>query len=427
MEESSGTGGLEKPRFDDASEEELKQLVEASVPVNTKKATAFWVGVFNDFCKEKEIDLDLKKCSPSELNGVLSRFYRGLRMKNGGTYKRSSYTAARASIARYIMVELGRPLNIFQAPELQDSNRVLNAVLVEHKRLGEPSVSHKTSILDEDEIKIDAYFSDVLTACDPVKLTQFCWYQVTTHFGLRAAEVQTQLKKDDISFQNDGNGTPFVTLSRDFQSKNAQGGLKGREFTTVGRIYDEQQIAALKLLLEKAHPEIDRLFQRARIPVSSQEDVWFMKCPLGHNIMRDMLPRISSAAGLSRRYTNHCLRATVVTKLKKAGLEDRKICRVTGHKNAQSLESYEQSSEKELRGISTILDRPERNQKTFDRQEPQPGEILPGPSREFDLTQRLIHAPQAVFHNVVINIASPDRAAVSGQEPASKKPKLSQD
>ena len=107
MEESSRTGELEKPCFDDESEEELKQLVEASVPVNTKKATAFWIGVFNDFCKEKQIDLDLKKCSPSELNGVLSRFYRGLRMNSGGTYKRSSCTTARASIARYIMVELG--------------------------------------------------------------------------------------------------------------------------------------------------------------------------------------------------------------------------------------------------------------------------------------------------------------------------------
>ena len=102
--------------------------------------------------------------------------------------------------------------------------------------------------------------------------------------------------------------------------------------------------------------------------------------------MRDMLPRISSAAVLSRLYTNHCLRVTVVTKLKKSGLEDRTICRVTGQKNAQSLESYEQSSEKDLRGISTILDKPERNQKPFDRQEPQPEEILPGPSREFNLT-----------------------------------------
>ena len=77
-------------------------------------------------------------------------------MKSRGTYKRTSYTTARASIARFIMMELGRPLNIFQAPELQDSNRVLNAFLFEHKRLGEPSGSHKTAILDEDEIKIDS-------------------------------------------------------------------------------------------------------------------------------------------------------------------------------------------------------------------------------------------------------------------------------
>ena len=63
MEESSRTGELEKPPFEDASEEELKQLVDASVPVNRKKVTTYWIGVFelNDFCKEKRIDLDLKK------------------------------------------------------------------------------------------------------------------------------------------------------------------------------------------------------------------------------------------------------------------------------------------------------------------------------------------------------------------------------
>ena len=42
MGESSWTGELEKPHFEDASKE-LKQLLEASVPVNSEKATAFSV------------------------------------------------------------------------------------------------------------------------------------------------------------------------------------------------------------------------------------------------------------------------------------------------------------------------------------------------------------------------------------------------
>ena len=130
-------------------------------------------------------------------------------------------------------------INVFQTPELQESNRVLNAVLTENKLRGETQTSHKTSVLPEDEAKIGSYFGDVLTAGDPVKLSQFCWYSITTHFGLCAAEVQTQLKKSDISIQTDGDGIPLRTLSRDFQSKNAQGGFKDREFPTEERMYGE--------------------------------------------------------------------------------------------------------------------------------------------------------------------------------------------
>ena len=32
--------------------------------------------------------------------------------------------------------------------------------------------------------------------------------------------------------------------------------------------------------------------------------VWFAKMPLGHGVVGDMLPRISKAAGLSKRYTH---------------------------------------------------------------------------------------------------------------------------
>ena len=69
-----------------------------------------------------------------------------------------------------------------------------------------------------------------------------------------------------------------------------------------------------------------------------------------------MLPRISKAAQLSKRYKNHCVRATSIVLLKKAGFDDRAVCNITGHKSVQSLDSYCDPSEREIRSLSSALD-----------------------------------------------------------------------
>ena len=100
-------------------------------------------------------------------------------------------------------------------------------------------------------------------------------------------------------------------------------------------MYGDSHIATLKLLLTSSHPGIDRLFHRARTgKLSLQDRNWSMKCGLGHNNLCNMMAIISSSAGLLQWYTNHCLGGLVVTKLKQAGLEVRKICRITSHKDA---------------------------------------------------------------------------------------------
>ena len=72
------------------------------------------MAVFDHICNEKDIAINLKTCGVEELKGVLCRFYRGLRTKSGDFYKKLSYLAARASIGRYVTVDLQRPSNLFQ-------------------------------------------------------------------------------------------------------------------------------------------------------------------------------------------------------------------------------------------------------------------------------------------------------------------------
>ena len=68
------------------------------------------------------------------------------------------------------------------------------------------------------------------------------------------------------------------------------------------------------------------------------------------------MPTLSRKAGLSQVYANHCVRASAVTALHKAGIEGRRICQITKHKNESSLAHYASgSSSAQKRECSEIL------------------------------------------------------------------------
>ena len=117
-------------------------------------------------------------------------------------------------------------------------------------------------------------------------------------------------------------------------SKNCPGGLQAREFASAGRINEPLQIAAIRRLLEKLHPDIDRIFQQALLSVHMDKKVWFMRAPVGDNLLDNMLPR------LSETYTDRSLQATTVTAIKKAKFSNNDICAVTGQKNPLSLRNF---------------------------------------------------------------------------------------
>ena len=65
---------------------------------------------------------------------------------------------------------------------------------------------------------------------------------------------------------------------------------------------------------------------------------------------------LSTSAGLSKRYTNHCIRATVATGLKHKGIYLLSIMSVTDHRNVKSLDCYIQApSDSDRRRISSAL------------------------------------------------------------------------
>ena len=116
-------------------------------------------------------------------------------------------------------------------------------------------------------------------------------------------------------------------------------------------------VRAFEKYLSKLNPETDALFQKPHVKYMYHKDgpVWYSKIPVGVNQLYDFMPRLSAEAGLSRRYTNYCIRAMVASTLCDAGVSNMGIMSVTGHRNVQFLNSYIKPSDSERRTIRGIL------------------------------------------------------------------------
>ena len=288
----------------DLTEDEAGQLLRDAVPKKTRQSTEFWVRVVKGFSSEKGLDVNLETDSEEKLDSFT--FYSCVRTAKGELYQRSGYISARAAIQRHL-IPLGRDVTIFASQSFQASNAMLDAVLKANKRDGkERKVQHKKSISAEDKMVLAAYLEDVLFTNDTWKLQEFVWYCFSLHFDLRGAEVFTKLKKDDLCFRKNDKGE-YLELSCDFHTNNTPGGLRGREFSfsSAGQIHDPKQLSVVRRLLEVLHPLEPRIFQRAlaghKVHNGKKEGIWFVRVPLGHNSISDIMPKLSICAGLSRR------------------------------------------------------------------------------------------------------------------------------
>ena len=68
------------------------------------------------------------------------------------------------------------------------------------------------------------------------------------------------------------------------------------------------------------------------------------------------MKNLSQKAGLSKVYTNHCVRASTVATLYRAGVDTQQICSLTKHRNESTLCHYINSaSDKQKQQASNVL------------------------------------------------------------------------
>ena len=95
------------------------------------------------------------------------------------------------------------------------------------------------------------------------------------------------------------------------------------------------------LYLSKLNPKRNELWQRPKAAITDPiNKPWYENQVVGRDPLNISMKLLSERAKLSRIYTNHCIRASVVTKLDQEGFEVRHIMVVNSHKSENSIKSY---------------------------------------------------------------------------------------
>ncbi|KXJ08400.1 hypothetical protein AC249_AIPGENE15541 [Exaiptasia diaphana] len=71
---------------------------------------------------------------------------------------------------------------------------------------------------------------------------------------------------------------------------------------------------------------------------------WFTANPVGHNPLGNTVGRLCQKAGIEGHFTNHSLQATSATRGLEAGVPEKLIMEVTGHRDPRSLQRYQRPS-----------------------------------------------------------------------------------
>ncbi|XP_021364170.1 uncharacterized protein LOC110457290 [Mizuhopecten yessoensis] len=318
-------------RFASVTNANFQKLLADKDSVNTKKATEHAVRVFLAYLKEKSLDTGFEYYDTDLLDSTLAKFYTEARSSKGKLYKKSTLTSIRHGLNRHLS-----EFDIINGVEFSKSKRAFQAMLVELKRQGLGGIEHHPPI---DKVDLEKLYSSFILN-DHESLQCKVFVDIMLHFGRRGRENIRDLKKSDFATTTDAEGWRYIYLTKDELTKNHQADTN----TAQGRMYeikDESRcpVKSLVMYVKILPPGYPYLFPKVR-RTPNQAGYFFDNTPMGHNKLGALMTTLSTKYRLSRKYTNHSLRATAVHLLDSAQVPSRHIMTVTGHKSEQSLKTY---------------------------------------------------------------------------------------
>ncbi|KAK3754516.1 hypothetical protein QZH41_006878 [Actinostola sp. cb2023] len=357
-------GVFSKQRFGNVNQNDIEQLRLQSKNKNTLKSTAHWFNVFKSWKETREIQGKIEEMKPEDLNKILEIFYAEVKNKDGEDYEPDSLRVMQTALDRHLK-EKGYMFSIARDQEFTSSKEVREGKAKQLRLAGRGKRPNKARGLTTEEEEI-LWISRKFGTTDPESLISSVWWLLTQYFGLRGRQEHHDMKVQDFELLEDDNGVQFIQYTEG-PTKTRQSGLKAKVRDFQPRMFaigGERCPVGIFLEYMNRRPVSLRNTGPFYLAINhnrrKDDDVWFKAQPMDVNKINTMMKSIVAGTSLeesSKKFTNHSARKTLVKKLKKDKVERSSIAKVTGHRNIQSLDDYDECDEDEQKQLSLAISR----------------------------------------------------------------------
>ena len=341
---ASSSNHNKENRFATLSEHDLDTLSALRHEESTKTATRFGSKVFREWLEIRGHSPEFEDLDKNELALHLQRFYGETRKKDGSQYCKQSMISIRAAINRQLHNERWhRDFDIISDPVFSKANHVMEGIFKDLTVKGLDVPKPHCPLEPGDFAKLIR--SGTVGLDNPRSLQNLVWLTIALQFGKRGREGWRYMKKDTFVEGIDGEGKRYFCYKATQKEKKYSGGSIAASHRPDARVYEKDgeelcPVRAITLYLSYLSPKIDNFWQKPNMEYYHVSGVWYAAQPLGVNTLNAMMKSMSKAASLPLHHTNHCVHATSCTVMAEAGVQDRDIIKVTGHKDANSLKRY---------------------------------------------------------------------------------------